>query len=179
MWNLIGLSLKEWSYAAQLIIAGAGALAVLGAAAQVITGRNQAKRERAFAYADRFNQLEIIAITAEYADFWKTRSYAEFIKLPPEHRSRLLVVPNLIEEMAMTYNANLLDRNAAAQMVGVLAESTWTASGNLVASARQDRHNDWIYAEWEEMQKDTARRRLAGRPKIVRRRARRRLFRGH
>jgi hypothetical protein len=178
MWNPVGLSLQDWSYVAQLVIAGAGFLAVLGAAAQVIVARTHARRERVYTYADRFNHPEIISLTASYSEFWGSKTFVDFKALGAQDRSKLLVVPNLIEEMATTYNRNLIDRDAAAEMLGVLTEALWQESGALVGAARQERHNSWIYAEWEEMQKDTARRRLAGRRKTIRRRARSRLLRG-
>jgi hypothetical protein len=173
---LASLSLAALGNIAQIVIAGASVSALFGAVTQIAVTRANARRARAYDYADRFNQPEIISLTARYTDYWDKHSFEDFSALSRQTRSKLLVIPNLIEEVAAAYNRNLIDRNVAAQMLGLLAEAMWERSRPLVEGTRKER-DKWIYAEWEEMQKDTLQRRMAARRKTERRIARRRLLR--
>jgi hypothetical protein len=82
-----------------------------------------------------------------------------------------LIVPNLIEEVAAAYVRGLIDRDVAAQMMGVLVEYTWKVSQPLVKGAQKER-DEWTYGEWKAMQEDTLARRVRGRGKTKRQRAR-------
>jgi hypothetical protein len=168
---MAALSIDAWGDIAQLAIAVTGVLAIFGAAVQIKVARSNARRARAYEYADRFNRPEMISLTARYTDYWKSHSFTDFEALSRQSKSKLLVLPNVIEEAAAAYERKLIDRDVAAQMLGVLVEVMWKCSHALVAGARADRHDDWIYAEWEAMQKDTFKRRMRARKKTRRRRA--------
>jgi hypothetical protein len=165
------LSLDGWVAIATFVLAGASVLALGGAALQILIVRATARRDRAYDYADRFNQPDIIALTARHAEYWESHTFAEFKLLSGRQRSELLIVPNLIEEVAAAYVRGLIDRDVAAQMMGVLVEYTWKVSQPLVKGAQKER-DEWTYGEWKAMQEDTLARRVRGRGKTKRQRAR-------
>lgn len=172
------LALYAWADVAQFVIAIAGGLALLGAAAQVRLSRANARRARVYEYADRFNEREMLRLSALYIDAWKNSSYEEFKALDRADRSESLMLPNLIEEVAFLYNRKLLDRDVAAEILGIYVERLWSVSIPLVTELRREKNNPSVYAEWEEMQRDTPTRQLKAVRKAERRRAWRRLRRG-
>jgi hypothetical protein len=165
------LSLAGWSAIGTLVLAIASVLALGGAVAQIATMRVTARRDRAYDYADRFNQPDIIALSAEYGEYWRRHSFRHFQRLSGDERAQLLVVPNLIEEAAAAYVRGLIDRDIAAQMLGVLVEYMWEISQPLVNGAQADR-DEWTYGEWKAMQEDTKARRERSRRRTLRLRAR-------
>jgi hypothetical protein len=170
------LSLDGWGDIAQFVIAIAALLALLGAVAQVKAVRSTARRARAYEYSDRFNRPETILMSARYTDYWEHNTYEDFAALTRENRSKWLVLPNLIEEVAAMYNRNLVDRDITAEVLGPLAEAMWRRSIPLVVGSRKSRKDRWVYAEWEQMQKDTLRRRSDARRRRQRGPALRRLL---
>ncbi len=175
---ILALSLTGWADIAQLVIAIAGGLALGFAAVQVGISRTHARRARVYDYADRFNQPEILKAGAVYRDYWESHSHKDFKALDRAARLELLMLPNLIEEVAFLYNRKLLDRNVAAELLGVYVERLWVVSHPLVFDERRERNHPGLYSEWEEMQRDTPSRQLAGIRRAKRRRARRMLLRG-
>jgi hypothetical protein len=177
MGELVGfLTLAGLGDVAQAGIAVTGALAFLGAAWQISISRASAKRARVYEYADRFNQPEIIRASAHFAEYWKDHSYAGYKELELAKQMEWRMLPNIIEEVAYLYNRRLLDRNVAAELLGIYIERLWTVGKPLTDGLREERRPD-IYTEWEEMQEDTPRRQIKGFRKAKRRRARHRFFR--
>ncbi len=156
------LSLNGWGDISQLVIAVSGLVALLGAAAQLRLSRANALRNRVYEYADRFNTPEILQLSAQYKKYWKENSYAEFAALDDAQQLDWMLLPNLVEEIAFLYNRRLLDRNVAAELLGVYVERLWQASQPLIGDVRQTEGRTTIFREWEQMQADTpARRRRA------------------
>jgi hypothetical protein len=172
------LSLDGWGDIAQFVIAIGGVLALAGAFGQLRLSRANARRGRVYEYADRFNDPVLLRAAARYREYWRNNTYADFDFLDLGDQLECLMLPNLIEEVAVLYNRNLLDRNLAAQLLGVYVEVLWQASIPLVSEVRQQENRSTIYSEWEEMQDYTPSRRAKANRKTERRRARRKPFRG-
>jgi len=169
------LSLHGWADIAQFVIAIAGALALIGAPAQVRHSRTNARRTRVYEYADRVNEAAILPASADFTTYWATHSYEDYKSLDLVQQLEGRMLPNLIEEIAFLYNRRLLDRNVAAEILGIYVERLWTVGLPLTLGLRQDRRPD-VYAEWEEMKRDTPRRQRRGVRRAERRRARRKFF---
>jgi hypothetical protein len=172
------LSLDGWGNIAQFVIAIGGVLALIGAFAQLRLSRANARRGRVYEYADRINSPKILRASGRYREYWKSHSFEDFSSLDLAEQLECLMLPNLIEEVAVLYNRNLLDRDIAAQLLGTYVEMLWKASIPLVSEVRRKESRATIYSEWEEMQDDTPSRTTKANRKTERRRARRRLFRG-
>jgi len=172
------LSLDGWGNIAQFVIAIAAAMALGFAAVEVRISRANTRRARVYDYADRFNQPEILRAGAHYRDYWESHSYADFDALGHAERLELLMLPNLIEEVAFLYNRRLLDRNVAAELLGIYVERLWRASIPLVSDLRREEGRQTIFSEWEEMQHDTPGRKMKAIRRAERHRARRKLLRG-
>ncbi|HEV3319988.1 MAG TPA: hypothetical protein VG053_09755 [Solirubrobacteraceae bacterium] len=171
------LSLNGWGDIAQFVIAIGGVLALVGAFAQLRLSRANARRGRVYEYADRFNDPKLLRAAAGYKEFWKSHTFTHFDSLDLADQLECLMLPNLIEEVAVLYNRNLLDRNLAAQLLGPYVEVLWQASTPLVSEVRQKENRPTIYAEWEEMRDDTPDRRTKVNRQTEKRRARRKFFR--
>jgi hypothetical protein len=154
------------------------ALLALGVAGrQLRHSRANERRGRAYDYADCFNRREILRATAEYKLYWQEHTFAQFREEDPVRRVELNMVPNLMEEVASLYNRKLIDRLVAAQLIGVYAERLWEVSAPHVADRRTHNNDPHLYAEWEEMQRDTPTRQAKANRRADRRRAVKRLLR--
>jgi hypothetical protein len=162
---------------AQVVLAGAAVLALIGALVQIRVTRAIAKRQLAYEYLHRFNSLEILKLREELREFWKQAEWDTFKALTHQERGRLLIVPNLIEELGGIYNRRRLDRDVAALALGVMVEVVWNECQGLIKGCRADR-GEWIYREWDDMRTDTRARRERAHNKIRRRRARKTLLSG-
>ena len=149
------LSLNGWGDIAQFVIAVGGVGALIGVYLQLRLGHATSRRARVYDYADCFNKREMLRASAEYVEYWKSHTFAEFDAMSLADQLEHLMMANLIEEVAVLYNRNLLDRNLAAQLLGVYVEVLWQASIPLVSEVRQQENRSTIYSEWEEMQADT------------------------
>lgn len=177
--TLGSLSLQGAGDIAQFVIAGAALIALAGAAWQIHLARMKAKRGRVYDYADRFNDLELLAAISRYRKYWNNHDFAAFKKEPKATQQELNYIPNLIEEIAWLYNRRILDRNTAAELLGTYVERLWKVTAPHVADRRAYNNYPELYAEWEEMQRDTPRRQAKANRKANRRRARRHFFRGY
>lgn len=162
--------LKDAADVAQIVLAGAAVLALIGAAIQIRVQRSIAKRQLAYEYLGRFSSRDVLELSSEFRVFWKAKTYTDFDVLGPEERSQMLVVPNLIEELGSLYNRRRLDRDVVALALGVLVELLWEEGQALIRGGKADR-GEWVYCEWAEMQADTRLRRDRAHDKIRRRRA--------
>jgi hypothetical protein len=174
-----GLALHQWGDIAQLAIAGTAFLALGVAARQLRHSRANERRGRAYDYADCFNRPEILRATAEYKLYWQSHTFAQFLEEDPVRRVELNIVPNLMEEVASLYNRKLIDRTIAAQLVGVYTVKLWEVSAPHVSDRRTHNNDPHLYAEWEEMQRDTPTRQAKADRRADRRRARKQLFHGN
>ncbi len=173
------LSLKAWADIAQLVVAIAAIFALFGALAQLLVSRAQARRVRVYEYSDRING-EILGRIAAFQDYWDEHSYAQYRQLNRQHRLEGLFVANFIEEIAALYNRGLLDRDVAAEVLGIYVERAWTSAAKLVHGIRTNDSlgNPTAYCEWEAMQKDTPNRQLKAAHKRECKNARRKFFHG-
>jgi hypothetical protein len=153
------LSLDGWGDIAQFVIAGSGFVALIGAGAQLSLSRANARRSRVYEYADRFNTPEMLRRTADYREYWDTHNFEHFMSLDLAEQLERLLLPNLVEEVALLYNRKLLDREVASELLGVYVERLWEVSRPLVDSVRLAEKRPTIYSEWEQMQRDTPTRR--------------------
>jgi len=172
-----GLTLVQWSYVAQVVIAVSAALALVGAAAQLLNSRANARRVRAYEYADRFNNPEWTTRASRYRDYWGKHDYQHFKKLKRVQANELLILPNVIEEIAALYHRKLIDRDVAAEVLGLYVEELWTTSLPFVSALRAE-HGPDLFSDWEHMQRDTPVRKLKAKKKMDCRRAWHRLLRG-
>jgi hypothetical protein len=166
------LSLSGWEDIAQFVIAIAACIALLGAFAQLRLARANARRGRVYEYADRFNEVRTLRASAAYRIYWEQNTYADYDALKLPEQLECMRLPNLIEEVAFLYNRNLLDRNVAAELLGVYVERLWEASAPLIDAARDAEKRSSVFSEWEEMQRDTP----ARKERAQRRRARRKFL---
>jgi hypothetical protein len=126
---------------------------------------------------DRWSSKDIRKLLADFRAFWKGNDWAAFEALTAHKRADLLVLPNLIEEVASLYNRKRIDRDVVALALGVAIEVLWEQSQVFVKGGRADR-GEWTYNEWQEMQTDTRIRRERAHRKIRRRRTWKNLTRG-
>jgi hypothetical protein len=171
------VSLDGWADIAQFVVAIGGVPAIVGVFAQLRLSRASTRRGRVYEYTDRINTPKMLRASARYREYWRHNGFAEFSSLDLAEQLECLMLPNLIEEVAALYNRNLLDRDLAAQLLGVYVEVMWKASVPLVSEVRGKENRSTIYSEWEEMQNDTPGRTAKANRKTERRRARRELFR--
>jgi hypothetical protein len=172
----IDLTLHQWADIAQYAIAIAAYLALLGALTQILLSRADARRTRAYEYSDRFNKPSMRRRAARYREYFedKPHSYKDFKKEKRVKRNELMLLPNVIEEVAALYHRKLIDRDVAAETLGPYVENLWEASLPFVSALRAERPG--TFCDWEEMQRDTPGRRLKANEKIARRRLRRKLL---
>lgn len=164
----MGLALHQWSDIAQFAIAIAAAMALGGALLQILVARATARRDRVYSYFDRFNQSELRRHSSLYRNYWETQSYKQFRKLGRVDQNQMLVIPNLIEEVATLYNRNLLDKDLAAEVLGVYIVGLWGAGTALVYGLRTEFEDD-SFCEWERMKDDTPERQRRALRKTTRR----------
>lgn len=174
-----GLALHQWADIAQFVIALAAALALLVAAVELSRSRANSRRVRAYQYSDRFNQLDMRRMAAEYRKYFEDEkhTYDDFMALDRVRRNELLMLPNLIEEVAALYHRKLIDRDVSAEVLGVYVEELWTGSREFVMAARIKRRRD-VFEEWERMVEDTPVRKANVDRRMARRRAWRKLISG-
>jgi hypothetical protein len=177
---VFGLSLHGAADIAQIVIASAAVGAFAFAAWEVRISRTNARRSRVYDYSDRFNQLEILRACADFTEFWKKDgAWSEYQRLETIQKQERRMLPNLIEEVAFIYNRRLLDRDVAAELLGIYVERLWAVAQPLALGLRQERNRPDVYSEWEEMQRDTQERQLRGVRRAERRRAWRKLLKGN
>ncbi len=172
----VALTLTQWSDIAQSVIAGAAIAALFGTIALVSITHRNARRARTYEYADRFNTAEMRKRAGEWREYLEANSYEDFKGRKWVERNDILLLANVIEEVAAMYNRGRLDRNVAAEAVGVYIEGLWEASKPFVIAARADKRAD-LFWDWEAMAADTPGRKLKVDSKVQRRRAWRRLLR--
>jgi hypothetical protein len=154
------LSLSGWAAIAQFVLALSGVAALIGAYAQVRIGRAAALRGRVYDYADALNQLDMLRASAMYEERLP-RTVADLKSLTEVAQAELMHLPNIIEEIAYLYNHGALDRNVAAELLGVYVERLWQTSESLVKEMRVDEQRPRVFIEWERMQADSWKRRGA------------------
>jgi hypothetical protein len=89
----------------------------------------------------------------------------------------LLILANLFAEIAALYARRLLDRDVAAEVLGIYLERTWEGSHGFIRELREEKDST-LFCDWEDMQRDTPRRRLRANRRIARQRKWRILIRG-
>jgi hypothetical protein len=174
---MAGLALDQWSDIAQCVIAIAAVLALGGAIVQIRSASRNARRVRAYEYADRFNRPEMRRRAGEWREYLEAHTYDDFKKLSWVERNELLLLANVIEEIAAMYHRRVVDRDVAAEAVGVYVEALWEVSQTFIVAARADK-GPKIFCDWEAMVADTPARKLKADKKIARRRLWRKLLRG-
>jgi hypothetical protein len=168
---MLALTLHAWSDVAQLVIAGAAILALVGATVQILLTRSLARRSLSYSYADRFNEPSMAIRIAKYQRYWDTHTYDQWYASAAVHdvtAQAILIVPNLIEEVATAYNRKLLDRNVAAMYLGSGIAVLWHSSAPLVTEARAATGDEWLYYEWQTMMADTQERLMREQHRIER-----------
>lgn len=158
------LSLHGAGDIAQIVLAGTALVALAGAYAQVRVSHNAARRGRVYEFADMLGRREWVDETVRCREELPGFTGATFMALPLADQLKWLQLPNLIEEIAYLYNCGVLDRDVAAELVGVYVERLWQACGRLLTELRVAEGRPRIFIEWEWMQGDTWRRRGAPGP---------------
>jgi hypothetical protein len=160
----IDLSMAQWADIAQYALAGAALIAICVAYFEIRVSRAAASRQRVYDYADTFNQLEFLRAAVELKETWSTWKLDVLLALPPVQQSEGMRLPNLIEEVAHLYNTEALDRDVAAELLGVYVEKLWQACEGIIREYRVHEDNSRLFVDWEKMQNDTWRRRGAPGP---------------
>ena len=173
----LGPSLQGWADIAQLVLAGAAVLALVGAYVQIRVMRGVHKRQLSYEYVRMVRSNDVLKLTKNYRTFWKTKKWADYSALTGPEQADLLVFPNLIEELAGQYNRKRIDREVIALSIGPLIEEGWAGTQEFIKGAQVTRSR-WAYCEWQEMQLDTVARRRRAHTRIQRRRSRKNLFFG-
>jgi hypothetical protein len=174
------LVLHTWGELGEAVLAVTAIIALGVAWFQLQAGNNTARRERVYAYQERVNAVEFRREAVRYRQYWETHSYEQYkdnATTTRLERNELLILPNLMEEIAALYNRKLLDRNVAAETLGIYVDELWTASTHFIAGLRAD-HGDKAFCEWQEMVENSPQRKLTVDRKLTRRRAWRKLFKG-
>jgi hypothetical protein len=161
---------------AQIVIAAAAAVALVGALAQVLTARSATRTGRVYEYQDRINTVEKLAEWQDWSNYWKRHDYAAFKFQPREKQLEWYALANLMEEIAMLYDRKLLDREVASEVLGLYAELLWDVSQPFIEGVRTERNDRWVYDYWEQMQRRTKVERKRIKRRLVRRRARREIL---
>lgn len=152
----------DWS---QIVTAAAAVVALAYAGFQIRVTRGIARRELVYNYFEKFSEAEMIKLISDTRNFWQVEPrrqgerWREFNQKDREKRGMLVLLPNLLEEVASLYNGNLLDKDVTAKTLGAAAEAYWVEAQWFVERARAQRDNPRVYAEWERMVQDTPRRR--------------------
>jgi hypothetical protein len=173
----IALALHDWGEIGELVLAGTAIVALVFAWLELRSSRVAARRERVYAYQEQVNQRAFREESVSYREYWEAHTFEDYKKLTRLQRNEMLMIPNLMEEIAALYNRKLLDRDVAAETLGIYVERLWTASMSFVHGLRAN-NGPPLYGEWEEMQRDTPGRKLRVDRKLARRRAWRKLRRG-
>jgi hypothetical protein len=158
-------SLSGCADIAQVALAITAVAALVGAAAQLRISQNKASRERVYAYADALNTLDILRATVEHKENWAKWTIEDLANLPEREQVEQMRLPNLVEEIAHLYNRKVLDRDVAAELLGVYVEALWIASERLVKELRISEQRPRVFIDWEKMQADTWKRRGAPGPR--------------
>jgi hypothetical protein len=159
-----GLSLAGAGDIAQIVLAGTGLVALVGAYAQIRVSHNAARRGRVYEFADMLGQQEWIDETVRCQEEFRQFTSETFNALPAAEQLGWLRLPNLVEEIAYLYNRGVLDRGVAAELVGVFIERLWASCATLLRELRVSEGRPRVFIEWERMQDDTWRRRGAPGP---------------
>jgi hypothetical protein len=193
---------------AQIILAGAAVLALLGAAVQIRVTRTIAKRQLAYEYLRRFSGQEMLELTNKLREFWKeTRPAATDPRrrwarcwAPRGGRGHGLVAPGAsrwgaFEGLEPRERAQILVVPNLIEEIGALynrrrldRDVVALALGVMVellwvecqalVKGGQADRGEWVYSEWAEMQADTRERRERAHNKIRRRRTWKNLMSG-
>jgi hypothetical protein len=154
-----GLSLAGVGDIAQIALAGIGLVALVGAYAQIRVSHNAARRGRVYEFADMLGQQEWTNETVRCREELPKFTSETFNALPLAEQLGWLRLPNLVEEIAYLYNCGVLDRDVAAELVGVYIEHLWASCAKVLRELRVAEGRPRIFIEWEQMQSDTWRRR--------------------
>jgi hypothetical protein len=176
---VVGLTLDGWADIAQIVIAVSAALAVFVAVIELWRSRANARRVRAYEYSDRFNQPDMRRRAGEYREYFgdAKSTYDDYMLLKRTERNELMLLPNLIEEVAALYVRKLIDRYVAAETLGPYIEELWEVTKAFAMRVRADQVPE-CFIDWESMVEDTPGRRAKANAKMARRRAWRKLVRG-
>lgn len=158
------LTMAGWADIAQYVFALTGAAALGFAWMQVRTSRAAARRNRVYEYADAFNQLDQLKAAAEHKKKWSVWTVADLEALTEVEVAEWMRLPNIVEDVAYLYNRKALDRDVAAELLGVFVERLWVATERLARELRKAEQRPKIFVEWEKMQQDTWARRGAPAP---------------
>jgi hypothetical protein len=151
-------NLANWADIAQIVLAAIAALALAGAAAQILLARAATRQTLTYNYTERFANPEMrsyIRSTQELfalGDKTADEKWREFKSWPGERRLEALVLPNLLEEMAGMYNRRILHRQATKDFFGYTALRLWTSGEWLVKRMREESNPNY-YIQWEQMLK--------------------------
>jgi hypothetical protein len=148
-----------WADVAQYVLALTGAAALGFVYLQVRTNRAAERRGRVYDYADAFNAVELLRASAEHKAKWPEWTVEDLKAMSEVEQAECMRLPNIIEEVAYLYNHKALDRNVAAELLGVYVECLWDASEGLIRELRVAEGRPQIFIDWEQMQGDTWRRR--------------------
>jgi hypothetical protein len=173
---LWGLHLSGAGAIAQMVVAVVAFFALVVAWRQVWLARATARRERAFQYSERFSEERTILRIERYKRYWERTSYEAHTARSYGEQVEWRAFANWIEEVAAMYTRNLIDRDVAAETIGIYVEELWVPTYRNYIEAARDRTNRFLYVDWQWMQEDTQRRRAVYRERVRWRRERRELI---
>jgi hypothetical protein len=152
------LSLEDLVAISQIVLALIAALALIGAVAQALLTRSDTRQTLTYNYTHRFSDPALIPYRQKTADLLAVKEGEEdarwdvFRRMSLADQLAVLVLPNLVEELAGMYNNNLLNKKIAKDFFGFTAYRLWEEGWWFTQRARRT-YADY-YAQWEKMLRD-------------------------
>jgi hypothetical protein len=146
-------ALTAWSGFALALFAAA---ALVGTAISIHHARQEARRARTYEYMRRLFATDFMPLVTRTRVFLQSgaedrskptrdgkkgavdRARARFEKMKPSERAEIILVLNFFEEMSGTYQAGLLDREIAANMLAPFAIQLWREAEWFIQDRRRE-----------------------------------------
>ncbi len=156
--DLAALHLDQWAAIAQLVLACTAVAALLGAFLQLRDSRSTTRQTLTYNFTARFSSPELLPYNQmtrdlfELGDSSEDEGYERYLKRSFEDQLAVLIVPNLIEELAGMYNQGLLHKGIAKDYFGFTARELWNEGWWFIKRFRESDEN--FYAQWLLMLED-------------------------
>jgi hypothetical protein len=156
--DLAALSLDQWAAIAQLVLAAIALAALVGAFIQLRDSRSTTRQTLTYNFTARFSSPELLQYNQMTRDLFQLgnctedEGYERYLNRSFEDQLAVLIVPNLIEELAGMYNQGLLHRGIAKDYFGFTAQELWNEGWWFIKRFREADEN--FYAQWLLMLED-------------------------
>lgn len=153
--SIADLKLADWAAIAEMGLALIALLALVVAAAQILTARSGNRQILTYNYTQRFSSPELLQYHAKTGELLAPSTdsaderYRRFLKLNRADQLAALVIPNLLEELGGMYNHGLLDKKIAKDFFGEVARDIWVRGSWWIERQRQD--DPTYFEQWRLM----------------------------